>query len=167
MGGMFRRATAHSRYLRFFSNSPVGPELEVHRIEDGRPLVAVVAIDTGDTGDTGDAGVDHIIGLATCDVTGVAGDLAVFVEDGWQGRGLGNRLSRTLMREAMAAGIESVSAHILWDNPASLHMMRRAFPDARVEADHGEYVIGPVRTLRRHGANTMAVKGQAGEPAAA
>src|SRR5436190_7318934 len=155
---MFGRATPLSRYRRFFSYSGVGPELEVHRIEDGAAPVAVVAVD-------GDAG--QVIGLATCDLTGAAGDLAVFVEDGWQAQGIGNRLTRAVMRETRSIGIDSVTARVLWDNPAPLHMMRRAFPDAPIVADHGEYLVGPVRTLRRHGPSPIAVEHQAGSPGGA
>jgi L-amino acid N-acyltransferase YncA len=152
---MFERSTPQSRYRRFFSHSSVGPELEVHRIEDAKPLVAVVAIDP-------DRGV--VIGLATSDLTDGAGDLAVFVEDSWQAHGIGNCLMRAVMRQSRSVGIETVTARVLWDNPAPLHMMRRAFPDAPVSADHGEYLVGPVHTLRRHGQNAIAVEEQAGPP---
>src|SRR5204863_1163792 len=119
-----------SRYRRFFSFSGVGPDREVHRIEDGAAPVAMVAVDNAR---------GQVIGLATCDLTDGAGDLAVFVEDGWQAQGIGNRLTRALMRQTRSIGIDMFTARVLWDNPAPLHMMRRAFPDARVVPDHGEY----------------------------
>src|SRR3954466_9284430 len=155
---MFQRATPQSRYLRFFSHSDVGPELEVHRIEDGKPLVAMVAVDRD---------ADTIVGLATLDLADEAGDIAVFVEDGYQHRGLGNRLSAAVVRASAAAGVDTVSARVLWENPASIHMMRRASPDARVEIDHGEYVFGPVRTLTPHGAIQADQTGATGRPGAA
>ena len=125
---MFERSTPHSRYLRFFSHSHTGPELEVRRISEERPLVAMVALVDG-----------VLVGLGTCDIWNGAGEVGLFVEDGWQHHGVGRRLGAAVVKEARRRGISDISAHVLWDNPAPLRLMRRGFPNLQVMLDEGEY----------------------------
>src|SRR5438045_447933 len=96
---MFRRSTPWSRYLRFFSHSGTGAAREVRRIAEERALVAMVAVAAAD-------GV--VIGLGTCDIWEGAGELALFVEDGWQHHGVGRRLGAAVVAEASRRGIAVV-----------------------------------------------------------
>jgi GNAT superfamily N-acetyltransferase len=53
-------------------------------------------------------------------------DIAVLVEDGWQGHGLGGRLSRALSRLAIARGITTLHADVLASNQAAVGLIRRS-----------------------------------------
>ena len=53
-------------------------------------------------------------------------DVALLVEDGWQGFGLGGRLSRALSRLALERGITSLHADVLASNQAAVGLIRRS-----------------------------------------
>jgi GNAT superfamily N-acetyltransferase len=53
-------------------------------------------------------------------------DVAVLVEDGWQGFGLGARLTRALRRLAVDRGIERFHADLLASNRAAVGLIRRS-----------------------------------------
>ena len=51
-------------------------------------------------------------------------DLAITVEDGWQGRGIGTRLAALLVGAARANGIARLSATTLHENTAAIALLR-------------------------------------------
>src|SRR5690606_16167709 len=62
--------------------------------------------------------VEQVVALASLDFTadpGVA-EVALLVEDRWQGRGLGSILARTLVRETRDLGYAEVRTSTLADN---------------------------------------------------
>jgi ribosomal protein S18 acetylase RimI-like enzyme len=66
-------------------------------------------------------------------------EIAVTVEDAWQGRGIGKRLTRRLAVRARDRGIESFEAVVQPDNRPALGLLRKLAPDASVRFSHGEY----------------------------
>jgi GNAT superfamily N-acetyltransferase len=53
-------------------------------------------------------------------------DVAVLVEDEWQGFGLGGRLSHALSRLALSRGITALHADVLASNQAAVGLIRRS-----------------------------------------
>ncbi len=66
-------------------------------------------------------------------------ELAVTVEDTWQHRGIGRRLSRRLGVLARERGYDTFVARILPDNRAALGLLHDLAPDARVHYGGGDY----------------------------
>ncbi|MFB9883915.1 GNAT family N-acetyltransferase [Planobispora siamensis] len=64
-------------------------------------------------------------------------EIAVVVTDDWQGRGLGSRLVRRLLRRAAAGGARSVGMDVLGGNRKVLAMIRREWPEAAMRAASG------------------------------
>jgi ribosomal protein S18 acetylase RimI-like enzyme len=129
---MFTRLSADTVYHRFFS-----PIVEPRR----SALVWLTAVDH----DSRDALValdgDEIVAVARYDGRPGAGtaEVAVTVEDAWQHRGVGRRLTARLARRAVDHGIESFTASVLADNRPALGLLRKLSPDASVHFGGGGY----------------------------
>jgi GNAT superfamily N-acetyltransferase len=69
------------------------------------------------------------VGVASLGV-GATGDidLAVLVQDAWQRRGIGARLTSSLLDSARTKGVNTVHADILGDDLFILHVLRRIGP---------------------------------------
>lgn len=52
-------------------------------------------------------------------------ELAIVVQDGWQGRGIGSMLTKDLLREAASHGITRFRAYVLGENRRMLELLRR------------------------------------------
>src|SRR5204862_7669767 len=65
--------------------------------------------------------------------------IAVTVEDAWQHRGIGRRLTKRLAGRAVDHGIESFVATMLADNRPALGLLRKLSPDASVHFEGGGY----------------------------
>jgi GNAT superfamily N-acetyltransferase len=106
---MLARCTVTTTSLRFNIPVPRLPRAYADTIAE-RSGVHVVAETDG-----------SIVGIASC----VDGELAVLVEDAWQGRGLGTRL----LDEVVArAGLEELTADVSYGNPRALRMLKRVAP---------------------------------------
>ena len=119
-------------YRRFFSPIHQPPRAALLRLADvdhGR-RDALVALDG-----------DEIVAVARYDGrTGSSrAEIAVTVEDAWQHRGVGKRLTRRLAARAADRGYESFVAVVLPDNRAALGLLRKLVPDATVRFAGGEY----------------------------
>ena len=68
-------------------------------------------------------------------------EVAVLVEDAWQGHGLGRRLLRRLATDAVEHGIVDMSATVLGENQRALRLARRVAPDSHSQLDHGEWLV--------------------------
>lgn len=130
---LFHRLSPRTIYMRFFS--PVArPSHRTLRYlssvdHDGRE--AIVAVDG-----------DDIVGVARYDRRAGTdeAEVAVLVEDAWQGRGLGRILTEHLAREARSHGVEAFTASMLGDNRRAIGLARTSaaahlrFEDGEVEA---------------------------------
>ena len=129
---MFNRLSPDTVYRRFFSpiHEPSRTALLWLTSVDHDHREALVALDG-----------DEIVGVARYDTRagGHAAEVAVTVEDAWQHRGLGKRLTKRLARRAVDRGIESFEATVMPDNRQALGLLRKLSPDASVRFDSGSY----------------------------
>lgn len=130
---LFYRLSPETVYRRFFT-------LYSHPPED--KLCALTNLDH----DQRDAMVavvgDEVVGVARYAALagrpGVA-EVAVLVEDAYQGRGLGPRLLDCAVALARLHGMTTVTATVLAENRPAIAMLRAAFPDAVWTANGAEY----------------------------
>jgi GNAT superfamily N-acetyltransferase len=132
---LFYRLSPESVYRRFFTLYTHPPKAAMCKL---------VCVDH----DTRDAMVavvgDEIVGVgryaADPHEPGVA-ELAVVVDDAWQGHGLGSRLLACAAGLARLHGYRTLSAVVLADNAPAIRMLRSAFPEAEWRASGGEYEL--------------------------
>jgi RimJ/RimL family protein N-acetyltransferase len=121
---LFYRLSPESVYRRFFTLYSHPPEDKLRELADldhdqRDAAVAVVG--------------DEVVGVARYAALagrpGVA-EVAVLVEDAYQGGGLGRRLLDCATALARLHGITTVTATVLADNRPAIAMLRAAYPDA-------------------------------------
>lgn len=118
-----RRLSPQSRYYRFHSSlRELTPELLARftRVDypDDMALVATVE----------DAGEQTQIGVARYATTppgSSTAEVAIVVEDAWQGRGIGSRLLLELRRIALAGGIRHLHMRVLPENRRMIELAER------------------------------------------
>jgi len=136
---MFDRLSPLSIYYRFFAplRAPRAHMLErLAHVDHERREALVALVD------------DEIVGVARYEGgdDGPSAELAVTVEDAWQGRGLGAVLSRRLANLAVDRGFDGFTATVLGENRVALHLMRKISPLADVRFASGQYgVYVPLR----------------------
>jgi GNAT superfamily N-acetyltransferase len=81
-----------------------------------------------------------IVALASC----VDGELAVLVEDAWQGCGLGTRLLEELVARA---GRSRLTADVAYGNPRMLRLLRRLAPTRVSAGPDGYRIVMQLATL--------------------
>ncbi|WP_406311342.1 GNAT family N-acetyltransferase [Streptosporangium sp. NBC_01639] len=82
----------------------------------------------------GDVVVGHAMSFTG---SGTDVEIALVVADGWQGRGIGSRLARGLLRRASANGARTLGMDVLGENRTVLSMVRRAWPEATMKVSSG------------------------------
>jgi acetyltransferase len=133
----FGRLTPESRRRRFHGPKPKLTARELTYLTDVDHVshTALVAVD--------DAG--RLVGearYATAEPNGRTADFAVTVADEWQGRGVGTRLARRLVRAARANGMTRLTALTLADNGAANALVKRlGFRLAGSDGDALEYEL--------------------------
>jgi GNAT superfamily N-acetyltransferase len=128
---LFYRLSPESIYHRFLSplNEPIDAGLDRLVDLDHHDREAVAAMSG-----------DEVVGVARYfrNREGTTADVAVLIEDAWQGRGLGVVLIERLQELARGRGINAFTATILSENRPALRMVRRVFPAAILTADGTE-----------------------------
>lgn len=117
--------SAQSRFLRFFSAA--APSSSVLRGMCGAGLTtdALVAAD-------GATVVGHAMAADSVEPGGgIVSDIGLVVADRWQRRGLGSALLGCLTARAAARGASVLVMDVLPENQEMLHVISRAWPDAR------------------------------------
>jgi GNAT superfamily N-acetyltransferase len=131
---LFFRLSPETVYLRFFQAVRAPSEKLLHHLAevDHDRRQAVVAVDG-----------DEIVGVARYDRGADAehAEVAVLVEDAWQGHGLGTVLLRRLGVEALEHGFVSFTATVLGDNRRALVLAHHMSPAAHSHIDHGEWYL--------------------------
>ncbi|WP_049564193.1 GNAT family N-acetyltransferase [Nonomuraea sp. SBT364] len=108
------RCSPETRRFRYFTSMPALPPRMFDRLCDRGRGHSVVAGDDG-----------QVVALASLMFTADPGiaELALLVEDRWQGRGLGAALARTLVGAARDLGYAEVRATMLSDNARMRRLM--------------------------------------------
>jgi len=135
----FSRLSEETRLRRFGTVASRLSEHDLERLTDidhhDHEALAAIAPDTG-----------HIVGVARYialpNEPGAA-EVAIEVDDEWQGRGVGRRLMNELIDRARAAGIDRLVAYVSADN----HPVRRwiARSGGVVQADAGDATVYTIR----------------------
>ena len=87
---------------------------------------------------------DDVIGVARYDRSATdpsTAELAVVVEDAWQGVGVGRQLLAQLVELAARRGVRTVTATVQADNDRVLGLVRRLLPAATLTVDAGGYEV--------------------------
>jgi GNAT superfamily N-acetyltransferase len=84
----------------------------------------------------------EIVAVARYDRLGESdeAEVAVVVEDGWQGHGIGARLMRRLAALAESRGLHVFTATMLGENRAAARLLHAVDEAPDVHFDHGELV---------------------------
>lgn len=159
---MFGRLSPTTVHRRFFSPVPRVPRrmLEWLANVDHDRREALVALHR-----------DEIVAVARYDgrTDSAEAEIAVTVEDAWQHRGVGTRLTRRLAHAAAGHGIERFAATMLPDNRPALGLLRKIAPTAAVRFSDGSYTASvPLRRAGRPARpRSAALRPPAGAPRAA
>ena len=131
---LWDRLSPETVYRRF--HAPLrSPPAEAHRLVEvdhdlREALVAVVG--------------GEVVGVARYDRSpadpGTA-DVAVVVEDAWQGVGVGRQLLGELTQLAARRGVRSLTADVQADNDRMVGLVRRLLPGAVLTPEHGFYAV--------------------------
>jgi GNAT superfamily N-acetyltransferase len=116
---MHDRCSDATRYQRYFSPVTDWREDQLRRIAGGHRGATLVAVNwRGDIVGLGNVFPDRPGDTATAEI-------AVIVEDAWQGRGLGGRLLGHLVELARRQGFEEVVALVLASNTGMVQLLER------------------------------------------
>lgn len=133
---MYYRLSAQSIYYRLFVGAPHVPlwanrfaTISATTTPASGALVAVVGAEV-----VGTARFDQ-------DASEASAEVAIVVEDAWQGRGLGRHLLRRLARDAVARHITTFTAHTLAENRRALRLFKGTFAGTRATFDQGEFEL--------------------------
>ena len=132
---LWPRLSRETVYRRFHSPIRGLPAETVHRLVDvdhdrREAVVALVG--------------DEIVGVARYDRSPddpSTADIAVLVEDAWQGVGLGRQLLSEVAELARRRGVRTVLASVQADNDRMVWLARRLFPDSTMTVDASVYEI--------------------------
>jgi GNAT superfamily N-acetyltransferase len=95
---------------------------------------------------------DEVVGVARYDRTPSdpsTAEVAVVVEDAWQGVGVGRQLLTEVMELARRHGVDTLGAIVQADNERMLWLLRQLLPEARLTVDDGVYeVTAPIPSPR-------------------
>jgi GNAT superfamily N-acetyltransferase len=80
-------------------------------------------------------GGERVLGHAMGYLRDGSVEIAVMVADEWQGRGIGSRLVRAVLRRAAARGAHEVGMDVMGDNRRVLAMIKRHWPGARMRIE--------------------------------
>jgi RimJ/RimL family protein N-acetyltransferase len=131
---MFYRLSADTVYRRFFRpiHEPSASVLRYLCAVDHDRRDALVAVDPA----------GEVIAVARYDRLGDSdeAEVAVVVEDAWQGHGIGSRLVRKLGALAESRGLQVFTATMLGDNRAAAKLLHKVDDHPDVHLDHGELV---------------------------
>ncbi len=132
---MFDRSSPETVYHRFFAPIPTPrDEMLVHiSAVDHETREALVAL--GADGEL--VGIAQYEGRPGADEA----EVAIAVEDAWQGSGLGTELLLRLGKLGARRGLVAFTAIVMGENSAAVRFLKRLSPDTTVRLEHGEYVV--------------------------
>jgi acetyltransferase len=127
-----RNLSPQSKFKRFLSEvKELGPE-QLYKFthpDHSREAAYVVIRSTV-------AGEEEIgVGRFVVGADGETCEFAVTVADAWQGKGIGGRLMRVLLRDARARGLKRMEGYVLGTNTRMLEFVRRQGFEVDFNAD--------------------------------
>ncbi len=135
---LFYALSDESVYRRYFAAVRYMPhekrQQELDLDYDARMAIAAVVAP---------AGVEEMIGLARYELdpsTGY-GDAAFLVRDDWQGKGVGWALVRHLIDVARDRGVRGITATVMPDNRAMLHLFHKLGRTVETRFEEGAYQV--------------------------
>jgi GNAT superfamily N-acetyltransferase len=128
LDAMLARCSIRTTALRFNVPMPRLPRAYAEAIERHRGNHLVMAVH------------DKIIGLASC----IDGELAVLVEDAWQGRGAGTRLLQEL---TACADRRELTAEVSYGNSRMIRMLKRLAPTKVSSGPDGYRLVMQLATM--------------------
>jgi len=137
---MFERLSPETVYHRFFAPIPTPRDQMLMHISavDHETREALVAV----------AADGEVVGIAQYEGRTGAGEaeVAITVEDAWQGSGLGTELLLRLGKIGARRGLVAFTAIVMGENSAAVRFLKRLSPDTTVRLEHGEYLVyAPLR----------------------
>lgn len=131
---LYDRLSLTTAYQRFFTRMKRLPPEWAHFFAnvDYRDRLAIVA-------ETGDESDPTLIGVARYEPSDVesAAEIAIVVEDAWQGRGAGTVLLHDLIEAGQARGRGRFLAYVLADNRRMLQLLSKHTDTVRVKTQQG------------------------------
>jgi RimJ/RimL family protein N-acetyltransferase len=134
---LFHRLSPRTVYQRFFRTYDRLPEHWYRQFAnvDYRTRLALVAEEPG-----GPASLRAVARYEPGEAPGTT-EIAIVVEDGWQGRGLGTVLLHALLAAAEARGLHRFTADVLAENRAMLRVLSQLADVQRRELEGGVLTI--------------------------
>ena len=131
---LFFRLSPETVFLRFFQPVKAPSEKLLHHlaeVDHVRRQAIVAELE------------DEIVAVVRydCAPDQAIAEVAVVVEDAWQGHGLGKRLLRRLASDAREHGVVELTATVLGENRRALAVAHRVAPGLHTEIDHGEWHV--------------------------
>ena len=125
LNALYSRASPQTRYLRFFS-AGISIDNEVQRLMPGDDHLALIAEHDG-----------LAVGVASYEVlSSDRAEMAILVDDAWQGDGIGSLLLEHLTAAARRAGIQVLVGDVLATNATMLRTTASLAPG--IARQHGE-----------------------------
>ena len=125
LSALYGRTSPRTRYLRFFS-AGISIDREVRRLMPGDDHVALLAEHDG-----------QVVGVASYEVlSGDRAEMAILVDDAWQGDGIGSLLIEHLTAVARRDGIRELVGDVLATNVSMLRTSASLAPG--IARQHGE-----------------------------
>ena len=133
---LFTRSSPETRRDRFHHALSVFPQRYLDEILTGRQM-AVVARDI-----CHEESLGKVFGLASAaPVATGAAEFAVWVEDAWQGRGVGSMLLHAILRLLAEHDISTAIGIMELDNLSIRRLVNRIAPDATTRSEDGMIVV--------------------------
>lgn len=142
---MHERASEESRFQRYFAPMSEWRQDNLRRVSGGHRGATLVVT----------AGDEDVIALGNVFPAGPTetdcAEIAVIVEDAWQGKGIGRMLMTRLVDVARRMGFTRLVAYVLADNAAMLGLLRSTGLEWHPGVDHdlGQTVTALTADLRR------------------
>lgn len=134
LSALYDRLSLTTAYQRFFTRMKRLPPQWAHFFAnvDYHDRLAIVA-------ETGDESAPTLVGVARYEPSDDAGaaEIAIVVEDAWQGRGLGAVLLRELIAAGEARGVQRFIAYVLAENRRMLHLLSQHTETVRAKTHQG------------------------------
>jgi len=140
---MHERSSKESRYQRYFTPMNEWREDNLRRISGGHRGTTLVVTDVHETV----IALGNVFPMGPQDTD--TAEIALIVDDAWQGAGVGLILTEHLIDVARQMGFERLIAYVLADNRAMLGLLERTSVQWSITQDHdlGHSVTCLVATL--------------------